>query len=383
MFGLGLTSADQAAFLRGLVGSHQLRIRVQVMDTAHRVMGDASEMLQDGSVTVDATADITRSASLSLWDPAHLLALDSNAPVDGALYMDRMIGVAYQVYSPAYPVVVTCPIFTGPISKLTRDDDTVSIEAQGKEVFAQRPAWRNKNYGIGTLRTSIVRELLAETGETRFNIEAWTLRTAHKFGVAFETDVWQLAKKMAGDRMLYYDGAGTLVMRKPLTRSVFTFRTGDGGTLLTKPTVNYATDDLRNIVRVKGGIPKGQKYPVQKTAYAPASHPLSAQSLGRNGKARHLVEIIEDTDLLSAADCMERAEAALASALKTATDVSFDAIPIPMMEWGDMIDTKTPESSSTSRLDQFTIPLKAGESQAYGYHDRRATVNKAAIRRRK
>jgi hypothetical protein len=378
-----LSAADFALFLQGLLGSHQLRVRVQILDIAQKVLGDVSDQLLDGSVTVDATADITRQASVSLLDPGHVLQLDSGAPSDGVLYADRMIGISYQIYSEAFPQTVTIPIFTGPVAGVDRDDRTVVVSALGKEVLAQRPAWRTRSYSKGWYRTQIVKDLLAETGETRFDIEAWTLRTADVFSVSFETNVWALAKKMAGDRLLYYNGAGTLVMRKALTRTVFTFRDGNGGSLLTKPRIGHSTDDLRNIIRVKGGIPKGAKYPVQYTAYAPASHPLSAQSLGRNGKARHLVEIIEDTDLLSVKDCKERAESALKSALKTATAVTFDARPVPMMEWGDLIGTSAAGVSSSSRLDQFTLPLRAGESASMGYNDRRATVVKANIRRKR
>lgn len=385
MISLGLSAADLTAYIQGLLGNHTLTVRCQIMDTMHRVQGEAQVI--DGQVTVDALADITRSASVSLFDPDHLLALDSDAPVDGALYLDRMISLSYEVTwyreDEVEPRTVLCPIFTGPINQLSRDDATVNLDALGKEVLAKRPAWRTMNYQPGNLRTALVRSLLAHTGETKFSIEPWTLKSANVVGVTFETDVWSLAKKMAGDRMLYYDGAGTLVMRKALTSTVFTFRDGQGGSLLTKPQITYSTDNLRNIIRVKGGIPKGAKYPVQYTAYAPAGHPLSAQSLGRNGYARHLVEIIEDQDLMTKAACKERADTALASALKTDTAVKFDGIPIPFLEYGDNIGVQSVSGSAISRLDAFTLPLTAGASMAYGYNDRRSSLNKARIRSRR
>lgn len=385
MKSLGLSSSDLADYIAALLGHHTLTTRCLILDTDHNVQGEAQVI--DGQVTVDATADITRSASVTLYDADHLLALDSAAPVDGALYLDRMIQLAYQVTwypeGEPEPKTITCPIFTGPIDGLSRDDATVSVSAQGKEKLSQKPAWRTMNYQPGNLRTALVRSLLAWTGETRFSIEPWSLRSAHVVGITFETPVWSLAKDLAGDRMLYYDGAGTAVMRKPLTMPVFTFRDGDGGSLLTKPQITYSTENVRNVVRVKGGIPKGAKYPVQYTAYAPANHPLSAQSLGRNGYARHLVEIIEDQDLLTVAACKARADLALALALKTDTAVAFDGIPIPTMEWGDLIGVNAAGFTNTSRLDQFTLPCKAGESMSYGYNDRRSTLNKARIRGRR
>lgn len=386
MKSVGLSSADLTAYISGLLGNHTLTVSCLILDMNHNVQGSAQVL--DGQVTVDALADVTRSASVSLYDPDHQLALDSNAPTDGALYYDRMIQLSYDItwYHEAEtePRTVSCPIFTGPVNQMSRNDRTVSVEAQGKEVIAQKLAWRTMNYQPGNLRTALVRSLLAWTGETRFSIEPWTLRSAHVVGVTFETNVWSLAKDMAGDRMLYYDGAGTLVMRKPLTNTVFTFRDGEGGSILTKPQVTYSTENVRNVVRVKGGIPKGAKYPVQYTAYAPANHPLSAQSLGRNGYARHLVEIIEDQDLLTVADCRDRADRALALALKTDTAVTFDGIPIPTAEYGDLIGVQSAGGfTTTARLDQFTLPLKAGASMAYGQNDRRATIGKSNIRRRR
>lgn len=381
MIGLGLSAADQAAFVQGMAHSHQLRIGVQVYDLSHRLQSHIGPLLLGGQVTVDTTRDITRSASLELLDHQGVLPFDSFAPSDGALFMDRMLRVTYGVLSPDYlNRWVDVPIFTGPITKLSRNGPVVSVECLGKEIIAQRPAWRTKNYKIGTLRTTIIRDLLADTGETRFDIEPWTLKTAHLFGVTRETDVWSLAKRMAAGRLIYYDGNGTLVVRPALARPIHTFRTGPGGTVVTQPQIDYQTDDFRNIVWVVGGTPKGKKYPVQYTAYAPASHPMSAQSLGRNGKSWHHPEKIEDSDLLKESDCKERADTELAERLRMSVSVAFDAVPAPFLEEKDAVTIQTDNFSHTFGLDQFTIPLEAGQTATIGYVERR-TANKAKIRK--
>lgn len=381
MMALGLSAADMAAYVRGLAAPHQLRIGVRILDMNHRVVADVSNLLAGGQVTVDTTKKVTRSASLELTDHQRILPFDSNAPVDAALYYDRMIQITFGVLAPSeLDDWVDCPVFTGPISDMSRSGPTVSVECLGKEWLAQRPAWRTKNYKIGTLRTDIIRELLADTGETRFNIEPWTLKTANLYGVTRETDVWTLAKRMAAGRLMYYDGAGTLVVRRALPRSIYTFAEGTQGTVLSDPQINYQADGVRNIVWVVGGTPKGKKYPVQYTAYAQASHPLSAQSLGRNGKSRHIVEKIEDGDLLRESDCKDRAQAELTRLLQLNVAVAFDAMPIPFLEEKDAVTVKTRNFAHTFGLDQFTIPLEAGQKASVGYVERRS-ANRAKIRR--
>ncbi len=387
MYNLGLSTTDLTAYVAGFAASHEVRVRVFLLDLMHNVLADLTEagqeMVLGGQVTVAADKDITRSASLELIDAKGVLPFDSNAPYDGALFMDRMIQITYGVRSADHlDRWVDCPIFTGPISKLNRTGHVVSVECLGKEWLAQRPAWRTKNYRIGSLRTSIIRELLTETGETKFNLDTWALKTAHKYGVGRETDVWELAKRMGAGRLLYYNGAGTLVCRPALARSIYTFATGDGGTVVTAPQIDYQADNVRNIVWVVGGTPKGKKVPVQYTAYADRNHPMSAQSLGRNGKSRHLVEKIEDNDLLKESDCTERAEAELARFLQLYVSVGFDAVPVPFLEEKDAVTIKTADYSQTFGLDQFIIPLEAGKAATIGYVERR-TANKAKIRRTK
>jgi len=380
---LGLTAADQKLFTSGLLGNHSLEIQVEILNRGHVILSDISTMLMGGQVNVSATAEVTRSASLELKDPAHLLSFDTNSPQDAAMFMDRMIRVSYRVLS--YDHLnrwVTIPIFTGPITKMNRSGIMVNVECMGKEHYAKKPAWRNKNYAIGTLRTSIVRELLVNVGETKFSIEAWDKRTANNYGVTRETDVWTLAKRMAAGRLLYYDGAGTLVMRAALARSVFTFGTGDGGAILNDPQIDYSSDSVKNIVWVIGGIPKGAKYPVQYTAYADRNHPMSAQKLGWNESAWHLPEKIEDPDLLSVSDCKERADAELTRLLRMYVNVSFDTIPIPHLECLDACTLSLDGLSIVFGLDDFSIPLKVGDSMTIGFNEMRS-ANVTKIRRKK
>ena len=159
-----------------------------------------------------------------------------------------------------------------------------------------------------------------------------------------------------------------------------TFAAGDGGTILTDPQVNYDAENARNVVWEVGGTPKGKKVPVQYAAYADRNHPMSDQSLGRNGKARHLVEKIEDNDLLKVADCKERAEYELSRSLQLYIDVSFDAVPAPFLEEKDAVAVKTADYAAVLRsggidalagaLDNKVVALADEEKQPEGKETR-------------
>lgn len=380
MYSLPLSSVDLAAYYKALSSSYSLRIEVLLMDTDQNVLDDLSDTLLDGQVNADSKGEVTRQANLTLFDPNRQLHFDSNAPTDGNLFLDRMIRINYQVASPSNDLGwVTVPIFTGPIANMTRSGTTIDLDLIGKEKIAQKPAWRTKNYPIGSLRRTVIMDLLTNTGETKFALDPWTKKTADPYGVTRETDVWTLAKRMAAGMLFFYDGAGTLVLRPWMTRSIYTFKTGKGGNVVTYPDIAYDIDDVRNIVLVKGAVPKGGSRPVEATAYADRNHPLSAQSLGRNGYGRHIPEIIEDGDLLTKADCQELADQRLKELLLGTLTASFDTMPVPTLELGDVVQLSTPEFSFQFAVDSFSIPLKAGGAMSVGYIQRRS-VNKGKIR---
>jgi len=377
-----LSAADQAAYLKSLSSSYNLQVQILIMDMAQNVLADISDMLVDGQVNADKTAEVTRSASLTLFDKDRQLPFDSKSPTDGQLFYDRMIRIVYSTRSyEVFNQVVSIPIFTGPIVSMNRSGADVQLELMGKDHLAKKPAWRTKNYPIGSYRRSVIHELMTNVGETKLSLAEWAKKTANPYGVTRETDVWSLAKRMAAGMSFYYDGAGWLQLRPWMSRSIFTFATGRGGNILTEPEINYDIDDVYNIVLVKGATANGAARPVEATAYAPASHPLSAQSLGRNGYARHIPEIIEDGDLTTKAECQERADTQLAYRLAGTLNATFDAMPIPVLELDDVVQVKTTDYSFTFALDRFSLGLKAGASMSIGYVQRRS-VQKAKIRGR-
>ena len=154
MFDTGLSLADRAIFERDLCLDHQAFIRIVNMSLEHDDLHDISDRLMDGQVTYDANAEITtRSLTMVLMDPNASLGFDTGNPTGGILFADRMVQVHYEVFSRGLWRWVSVPIFTGPVSKMTRNGSTISVEAQGKETLAREGAasasYLSKSAAIG------------------------------------------------------------------------------------------------------------------------------------------------------------------------------------------------------------------------------------------
>jgi len=386
MMTLGLTDSERVDYERTLRTSHVRSVDVDVLDLDGNVLSNIEPVLLSGQVTVDLDAETTRSATLTFLDPSHSLNFDTDSPDDGAVYADRMIRVRYGVAVPALGRTVWATVFVGPATKLSRQGDTVQVEAQGKEVLLRGAVWRAVTLKKGSRVTAAIRTLVAEIGgETSLNIPEVTNQAGRPVtmprarSLDRNAEIWAVARSLARsvNRQLFYSGDGRLTLRPLPGRSVYTFRTGDSdlGTatgqadVLNEVSVSYELGDVRNTIEVKGQPPKGKKGRVRGVAVAPRAHVLSPWRLGRKDAPRYLVESIEDQSIRTDADARRRANDLLDDRLREVVDVSFDALPIPHLDPGDLVTVQTPDFTSTFRLRKFAIPLGAdsGAVMPVGY----------------
>lgn len=164
-----LTAAQRATYTSTLATSHEIKVTVQILDNEHRVLSTVTAALLSGQVdgyTVWRDADgeigMSRTCQMQFLDPGRSLAFDSGSPAAGALYLDRMVRVIYSVRCPGFWVDV--PVFTGPVTKVDRTDDVVSVEAQSKEAFGQSEAYYPAT--ISGTKIDALRILLTQMGES-------------------------------------------------------------------------------------------------------------------------------------------------------------------------------------------------------------------------
>jgi hypothetical protein len=389
---LGLSAAERNTFEDALRTHRQIRTSIDILDLDGKHRTSLDNRIVSGDVTVDVSAEITRSMSLTLWDPTHRLRMDSDSPGDGALYADKMIRAKYGVLVGGVGWV-DVPVFTGPIVSLSRDDATMTVEAQGKEAMGMTAAWQPLTIGKGVEKVDAIRRIMRErAGESKFDFPAGKAKMPKAFSLSREDMPWTAAQKIARgmDMQLFYDGSGRLRLRRPPERPAFSF---NSQVITTVPQVSFSTAEMKNAVRVTGrsmGVGKedggeDKQVPTETmggVAIAPRAHPLSPWRLGRNGDPWFIPEFISDDTIKTNKEARALARRTLRDRLEQAVEISFDSLPIPHLDEGDLVRVRIEDEVMTTRLRSFGIPLTHDGTMPIGYvrrvsRPRRRRVNRS------
>lgn len=387
MIDLDLTAEERAAYLETLEASHRVALQVEVLNRNEEVLHALTAPVQlvvDGAVQYDASADVTRSCNLSVLDPLHRLQLDPTSPAQGALYADNFLQVRYGVYVASLPRWVWVPVFRGPLVGVQRSGAIVALEAQGKEALALGQHRANVAFRLrkGWKVMAAVREAMGHAGERRFRLPELGLRLSSTINVPAQAELWRVVKggatdangepvpslmRRAGHRQAYYNGRGQLVVRMAGGNPVQSWREGVN---TGEPSITYDAKEFANRVVVVGDKPKGAQRRARGVASLPAAHPMSASALARNGVPRRLTIWLEVPGLKTDKDCRERAEAELRVRSVEGLDAQFECLPVPHLEELDRCVLVTDSGERVEfPLRSWTLPLTAsGGLMSVGFH---------------
>lgn len=356
MIDIGGGDARRQALLDLLATDHCVRVVVALLDLNENYLANLSDKLYDGQVNISADSDVSRSSSLQLFDPDAMITLDTFNPMDGALYTDRMISITYCVWQWGWTKSIDVPLFRGPITKVSRDDYFVNVECMGKEILAKNVLWNAFNYGVGYNKTAFVRDIMGRgAGETKFDLQISTGKFTKARSYKKLENPWEEATEVANGtgQYLFYDGRGVLRMRSYPKTVGFTFRSGDGGMLRTKPQIVYDMDNFYNGVYVKGNTSS-----IEASVWAPEDHPFNHNRLARNGVPFRKPMVIEDSEITTVAAAKTRAQGALTEAITQGIDLQTTALIMPLIEEGDMIEIELKGQYKVPiRLKSVSIPL--------------------------
>lgn len=388
MIDLELTPAERRAYEDALADVHRrVRSTLELLDRDEKSLGVLGGSIAGGGVTIDALAPVSRTLNVKLVDERRRLRVEPDSPADGAVHADNFIRAEYGVWVPVLDRWVDCPVFHGPITKVERAGGEATIEAQGKESLMLDPHLAGQGYTIRrkTRTDDAIEKVARRAGERRFALPDLGSRIPRGRVVGPEAQPWLvirggevnakgkelpgLIERGGGDYLPWYDGRGYLTARRRGANPVYTFRSGEGGTILGEPTVKYDVLEFRNAVRVTGGRrkkkPRGRAF-----VTLPASHPLSPRSLARNGEPRYLVEAFESEGLKTDRACERRGKAILERAARQGVTVEFETLPVPFLEELDEIAVRLDEFATTMPLERATIPLTATDAMSVGFTKR-------------
>ncbi len=382
MISLGLTNAELSRLKKLLVSNHRIAVDIQLLTLSHKYEGLITKHLLGGQVNFDAEAtEATRSCNLQLLDPTHALQLDSSAPADGSLYGTKMIKVIYHVIPIDGKPRFSIPIFTGPLTKVSRNGPILDIEAMGKEILSLDLVWKGRTFRAGMKKTEVIALILTEMGgeaKGKLDFANKAAKNPNKISVDRKDTPWAKAQSIAQSMgmQLFYDGRGVARLRQLPNKTVHVFE--EKKHLLSNPSATYDMNDAINCVEVVGGVPKGQKKKITARVVADRNHSLSPWTLGRNGNPRYLPLVIEDDSIRNKTEAKKVAKNNLQRSLIQAVDVSFDSLPIPFLEERDLCRVQSDKFSGSFYLRQMVIPLTADGVSAIGYLKRVTPKNKVA-----
>lgn len=368
MLDLGLGPQARRLLLHSLTWDHSIRVSAELLDMSDRLVSDVTDALMTGQV--DGAQEgryYSTAAKVGLWDPAHRLQFDTRSPVHGQVFADRMLSVTYgvRVWEHGW---VDVPVFRGPVTAARREGPVLAVECVGKEALASKPVWSVVVYKKGTRITDAIRDLMLRAGEAEDSVDVpnWPDRFPADQILGRRENIWARATRFAqiAGGALAYQGDGTVRLQRHSDNVVFTFRDGHsaladhGPTVITEPRAQFDADSFVNVVHVQGSPGTNGTPGPAAVAALPRDHPLNSHRIGRRGSQRILPEYIEDRDIRSTADAQALADRTLAARSREYVHVTFDSLPVPFLQPGDMCAVQTARTViPTFRLHDFSLPL--------------------------
>lgn len=380
------------AYHARLAGSHDYSLHVDVLDMEENAVGPAT--LLDGQINILADTQVRRTATATLLDPDRALGLDGSSVFSGSPAANRMLRIRHTVNVPGFGDVTSTPI-VGVFTRINRNGDTVDIEVQDKTALA---IYGSKPYVVprGMNAMLAIRAIMQNcTGESKFRIPAgnrFRLRKPYAVGWSDEASPWTRVQQIAhaAGMQVLVSCDGYITVRPYSTTPVLEFGQ-DGAPSTSIPTSDSDFTTIQNIARVEAG----KIVSVRNQDDIDSTHPFSPTSLGRNGVPRYLPTLaevdgpidkpqrpgttyhgsrrpaskaewskyaseLEDYDA-SVRAATARANATSAALLKAglnqAVNITWSAIPVFHLDYGDPIRLVTNEGSAVLRLNSASIPL--------------------------
>lgn len=385
MKNLGLTSAQNTAYLTRLFSSHDYRIAVELLTLNETPAG--SLVLLDGQINLQSGEQVRRTASITVSDPAGALDTTGVTTLENAeLGLNRLVRIVHTVHVPRSRVgnttvpafTVAVPCFIGPPSTMNRKGAEVSLELQDKTALALRGATTYTATKGTNARTAIRDILQKKTGEFRFNLGTGTRQLSKPYvvGLDEEASPWKVAAKIASAELgmqLFYscDGYATLRSKPGSSQLTIPFLTEEASSSTDFTAVNNYVQvtgkkSTTTSKTASGGTATVTTQP--QAASQLTNGPLSPAALARKGVSRILPLVIADDAYTTVAQAKSKAELELAGSDQYQGSPTFSCVPFFHADVDDIVTVTGQRGSMTVRLEQASIPLGTSGDMSIGTH---------------
>ncbi len=365
MYTPGWTSQDFRDYVSLLLGSHSMRTEAYLMDINHNYLQNLSGLVVGGQVNISAQAEVTRSGSIDLYDPFNSVQIDTDSPINGANYYTKMVQIWHSIWGPetseAQRAKFRVPVFTGPIADFSRSGSYLSLALLGKEKLADHQVWNPVQVFNGRYKHEIIEWMMRErSGENYFEITPGPTRYGADYIFDRPANLWDEIQEAASSMgfNLFYNGAGFMCLRPYSDDTVYEFRDGQGGSILTEPQIKYDDTNQVNVVQIVTPL-------AASISVLPGEHPLNHERIGRvtagphpGRKPRHFSEIRKIEDPIPHNDALAIGNGVLADLAAQQLKIDMEVLAVPILEEGDMVRiTKQNAYSFPIRMKETSIPL--------------------------
>jgi len=356
--------------------NYETRCKIRLLDLDHNpVIDDLGKLFIDGQVNIAMGADVSRSASVELFDPQFRLGLDSSDPNGQQVAARYLIELKKGIRLDSWASFVDIPVGVLWGNRFVRNGDILSIEAQGKEALLLYPFARPNaplqphTIPAGTNKLSAVAELLSFAGEIRLRFQESDATITAAITVTSDTSIWAVCQSIVQSMgwVLFYDAEGYVVARPSAvadgfeSSAVYKFDGGPGGVLRSLGELGNDAQGMTNAAIATGATPSGKTSPLVAVAHVV---PDDALDLTRNGVRLWLPALASNDAATTQAATQTVADSSLAAAKIGSNILAFTSSPVLHLEEGDPTWLSDPVSGAEAPFiwgNNVSIPLGLGE----------------------
>ena len=259
MLHLELSHDERDEYRSALLDSHRMRVQIAIRDNDEEVIETPDRMVLEGSVTIDADSEVSRSLDLTLLDPDNKVRFNPCNPAQGVLFAGFFISVQYGVYVDELEDWIDAPLFWGPSYRLLPFGAGGPHRSAGQgQSLLMEPYLATEGHTLpkGLHIDDAIKRVARYAGEQRFDIPNLAGKLHDDVVIRPGDELWAtiargrkslVAQTGSKPHQIFYDGRGRLKLRRLNHNIVWRFRADE--TILSPVELTWDMAEAINFVQ--------------------------------------------------------------------------------------------------------------------------------------